>query len=61
MFWAFLPHGNSTPTIEKFTLLSQRKAKPFRCPTNHYKEGCWTCRPGEWGGRSEEGTQISVQ
>jgi len=58
MFCAFLSHGNSTQTTEKFTVLSQRKAKPFRCPTNHYKEGCWSCRPGEGGVEVQRGLKF---
>jgi hypothetical protein len=56
--WTFLSHGNRSLTSENFKLVSQRKVTPFHCPTNQNREGCWRCPPGQWTGRSAEGTQI---
>jgi len=58
MLWEFLSHGNLNLTSETFKLVSQRKVQSFRCPTIHCSEGCWRCRPGEWGSSSAEGNQI---
>jgi uncharacterized cupin superfamily protein len=60
MLWAFLSHGNLSLTSENFKLVRQRIVKHFGCPTDHYSEGCWQCRPGEWRIRSAEGTDHIV-
>jgi len=50
--FAFLPQNLSL--FLRILDLPANESKTLRCPTNHYREGRWRCRPGKWGSRSAE-------